>query len=105
MKKFRIIVQGRNLLMRVDDTPPRMAFYTNVFVEAITSEEAKLRAIQIVEKDTQLLDVKLNVSNDPLHLSVDEIQETETFDSARLPRQGLIFYPEKSSASENRSMT
>ena len=96
MQKYQVMVRGRNLLKRVGDGSPRLGFYCNVFVEASTPADAADRAVGIVREDAHLLEMTVNAGNDPVHFSSEEVRVIESFDGLRLPRQGLIFYPEKS---------
>lgn len=93
MQKYRVIVEGQNLLTDVDGVRQRMGFYTNVFIEAFTPDDAASRAIELVRKDADWQQILSNAEDDPINLSADEIQEIESFDGVRLPRTGLVFYP------------
>ena len=89
------MVHGQNLLKHIDGVPQRLGFYTNVFVEAFTPTDAESRAIDILREDARLRDAALNATNDPLRMSVVDVQEIESFDGVQLPRQGLSLYAEK----------
>ena len=93
MQKYRVMIRGQNLLREVDGIRQRYGFFTNVFVEAFTPDDAESRAIDILRQDAHL--GALNASGDPVRLSADEVHEIESFDGVRLPRQGLSLYEEK----------
>ena len=88
------MIHGRNLLKEVDGAPRKAGFYVNVFVEAFAPADAEARAIEIIREDGRLREILLNPEYDMLRLSVEGIQELESFDGCKLPRQGLVFYPE-----------
>ena len=96
MQKYRVMINGQNLLTEVDGVRQRLGFYTNVFVEAFTPADAEGRAIDILREDAHLHEVALNAVDDPLRFTVDEVHEIESFDGVRLPRQGFTLYEEKS---------
>ena len=95
MQKYRVVINGKNLLTEVDRIRQRLGFYTTVFVEAFTPADAEVRAIDVLREDAHLRDIMLNMADDPLRFSVDEVQEIESFDGVLLPRVGLALYEEK----------
>jgi hypothetical protein len=95
LHKYRVFVHGQNLLTQVDGVRQRIGFYTNVFIEAVTSADAEARAIELIRQDAHLRDIILNPDDDPLNLTVDEVQEIESFNGVQLPRTGFTLYPEK----------
>jgi hypothetical protein len=88
------MVRGENLLREIDGVRQRYGFFTNVFVEAFTPTDAESRAIEILRADANL--GALNVGDDPMKLTAEEIHEMESFEGFRLPRQGLSLYEENS---------
>jgi hypothetical protein len=94
MRKFRVRVQGRNLLIEVDGIRGKYGFYTNVFLEAFTLTEAESAALDLIQQDSRLRESALNPKDDAFLLLVDETEEIETFDGLKLPRTGLILYEE-----------
>lgn len=95
MQKYQVKVNGQNLLMDFDGTRAKHGFYTQVYVEAFTSADAELRAIDLLQEDAHLAEKILNAADDPMTLAVDEVREIESFDGRKVPRCGLIFYPEE----------
>ena len=95
MQKYRVMIQGRNLLKEIDGMRGRYGFYTNVFVEAFTRADAESRAIKLLHEDAYLRNTVLNSKDDPLRFSAVEVHEIESFDDIRAPRQGLALYPEE----------
>lgn len=95
MHKYRVFVHGENLLTEADGVRQRHGFYTNVFIEALTPEDAESAAIELIRQDTHLRDITLNADDDPLNLSVDEVQEIGSFYGLRMPRTAFMLYSEK----------
>ena len=95
MQKFRVLIEGKNLLTHVDAVPKRFGFFTTVYVEAFTPDDAKARALDILRKDARLLEASLNTESDPITYSAEEVSEIESFEGLRLPRLGLALYPEE----------
>jgi capsule polysaccharide export protein KpsE/RkpR len=101
MQKYRVMINGKNLLTDVEGVRQRLGFYTTVFVEAFTPADAESRAIDVLREDAHLSDIALNAEDDPLRFSVDEVHEIESFDGVRLPRMGLALYEEKADDSDD----
>jgi hypothetical protein len=100
MQKYRVLVNGHNLLVDIDGVRKRHGFYTNVFVEAITPSDAEERAFDVLRQDADLRDATLNAADDPVRFTADEVHAIESFEGLRLPRQGLGFYPEEPDGTE-----
>ena len=79
MQKYRVMIQGENVLVEFEGVRQKFGFFTNVFVEAFTEADAEARAIEIVREDAALADILLNEDDDPLSLSAEEIQEIDSF--------------------------
>jgi hypothetical protein len=95
MKKFRVFVQGKNYLMRVDgNTPCKFGFYTTAFVEACNAEQAEDAAVELLHNDFKLRDACENEISDPPIIEIDSIEEIHSFDGCTLPRTGLALFEE-----------
>ena len=95
MQKYRVMIHGQNLLTDVDGIRQKLGFFTNVFVEAFTPADAESRAIEILREDADLADILLNLDDDPLSLSANEIREIESFDGHKVPRDAFMLYSPK----------
>ena len=93
MQKYRVMVHGENLLTEVEGVRQKLGFFTNVFVEAFTAADAEERAVEIVREDAGLADILVNTNEDPLSLSAEEVQEIESFEGHKLPRDAFMLYP------------
>lgn len=89
------MIHGQNFLMEVDGTRQRMGFYTHVFVEANDSDDSEIRAVDVLRLDSKLRDGVLNEPDDRPTMSVEEIEQVESFDDCTLPRTGLVFYAQE----------
>ena len=93
MQKFRILINGENLLVESEGVRMKMGFYTNAFVEAFTEKDAEARALDIIREDPDLANIRLNSDDDALQLSIEECCEIESFDGHRVPRDSFMLYP------------
>lgn len=118
MKKYHLLVNGRNFLIAEFGPEPKakgyyqleykpiakskephrlkkVGFYTNMCVSARDPQEAETKAVAILRKDKALMALALNSREDQPRLFVEEITEIESFKDCRRPRDGLGFYEEK----------
>ncbi len=103
MQKYRVLVDGQNLLTEVEGIRKKLGFYTNVFVEAFSPSDAESRATELVREDAHLRNIVLNGEDDPLSLSIAETQEIESFEGVQMPRTGFVFYEEGGNAQPERA--
>lgn len=99
-KKFKILIHGKNNLINLDESRRKHGFYTTVFVEARNSEEAESVAVEILKKDSKLLNMAMNGESDLPTLCVESTDEIASFENYTIPRAGLILYAEESKASK-----
>ena len=92
MRKYRVLIHGKNLLTNLDGVRRKAGFFTSVFVEALTAADAQSRALELVREDSHVREMTLNHESDPLKLVIDEVREVDSFDSAGLPRTALSLY-------------
>lgn len=89
------MIHGHNFHTEVDGIRQRMGFYTQVFVESDDVAGAESRAVDVLRQDSTLRDGVLNGPEDPPSMSVEEIEQVESFADCTLPRAGLAFYAEE----------
>ena len=94
MKKYRILVRGRNFLLKLDGKAEKFGFYTTRFVEAQNENQAEDVAISTLRADPTLCDGVLNQQSDSPMLFVEEIIELDSFDGLNTPGRGFSFYSE-----------
>jgi len=96
-KKFKVLVRGKNYLIRKAGSSPRkLGFYTTAFVEAANAEQAEAVAVELLRNDSKLRNVSENKASDPPRIKIESIEEIQSFDGCNLPRMGLAFYEEGS---------
>jgi len=95
MPKFRVKIHGHNFLLELEGVRRRMGFYTQVFTEAEDADEAEVRALDVLRKDSKLRDGMLNGPDDRPSMSVEGIERIHSFAGWALPRTGLAFYAEE----------
>jgi hypothetical protein len=98
MQKYRVAIKGRNLLAEIDGVRDRLGFYTTVFVEALSVQDAEFRAIDMLREDTRLRDMALNAKDDPISFCAEDVSEIDSFEGMRLPRTGFTLFPQQETA-------
>jgi hypothetical protein len=103
MPKYGVFIEGRNFLIDGPDGEGKCGFYTARFLEAPDAEAAELMAIDQLRRRKSLCDMVRNAADDPPMMYVTEIQELDAFGGSQSPGdQGLIWYNETGSASDER---
>jgi len=97
VKKFIVVIEGRNLILRSGGKPARFGFSATRDVEARSAKEAELRAMQSVREDEELNRALLNPPTDPPRIDVTQSVEVQSFETYRRPRQHYIFYVDRDS--------
>jgi len=95
MKKYRLLINGRNFSIRVDGKIKKHGFFQHIFVEAENSQQAKLLAVAKLRHDNELNRVALNPERDPPKIEVDTFWEIDVLDDERQIETGRTFYLEK----------
>ena len=91
--RYRVVIEGRNYKMCLENEPALFGFYTTRFIEACDHESAVEIAINMIEDD--LAPKMLNDANDPPVNRVDGVVEMESFPSGRAPGGGYSWYIDK----------
>ena len=94
MNKYRVTIEGHNVLARVHGKVKQLGFYTTAFVEAATRDEASSRAVELVRADEELVGYLVNPVDDPPRLSIEEIEQVEAFEGKSPHRTNFAFYQE-----------
>jgi len=95
MKKYEVLIEGRNFVIEIDGKEQRAGFYTTRWVEAKDPKEAELKAVAIIKRDPKLKGMAKNSLKNPPMLYLDEIHEVKTFKGIKLPGAGYTFYCKK----------
>lgn len=95
MGKYRVSVLGENFLTAVDGVTQRLVFFTTVFVEADSPEQAGKLAISLLRDDPKVVGLAQNPLDDPFRFVIEKTQRIESFAGVSLPRTGLALFPEQ----------
>ena len=90
MRKYRVVVHGQDFTARCWIVlRGKFGFFVTCYVQAESVAEAEGKALSLVRDDPKVLMNSITVPT----LSIDEVQEIESFDGCEVPRTGLAFYP------------
>ena len=90
MKKYKIMLEGKNFLLSSDGQTMKHGFFTTRWVEARDPEEAELKAIDLIKNDRGLMNNLLNDQSNPPMIYLREIYELESFDGVSPPGGGYM---------------
>jgi hypothetical protein len=91
MNKYRVLINGKNLLFDVDGDRQKMGFYVTRFVEAETYAQAEQAALNLINQSDKLRGM-LNSPADPPVFDVEEIDEVDSLADNKI---GFAFYREQ----------
>jgi hypothetical protein len=90
MSAFRVVIEGGNVMLRMEGSIRRMGFYTTRFVRASDSEEAGAVAVRQARHDLGAL--ALNEPEDPPAVSVQAIESIPFEEVPTVPSQGFVWF-------------
>ena len=93
MKKYKVMIEGRNFLINVDGKNQKLGFYTTRWVEANNEHDAERFAIEIIRNDPKLNSNTLNKKTDPPLMHASEVKDIGLFEGDE-PTPGYVFFPE-----------
>lgn len=97
MRKFKVMLHGKNLLLNGEGRVEKHGVYIVRFVEAIDellAEHTALEGFRCESKGNTLMESWLNEPGDPPVFEAEEIAEVNSFDHYGNLKPGLVFYPE-----------
>ena len=99
MKKYRVLLNGRNFILETgDDGPKKHGFFTTRWVKANDEVEAENSAVEMIRQCSKLRSAVLNEKDDPPRIFLEEIYIAGAFEYfRRKPGKGYVFYPEDES--------
>ena len=65
MKKYRLLMKGRNFLINADGKQEKHGFHQNIFIDADSPRQAELSAASTIWHDEELQKAILNPEDDP----------------------------------------
>lgn len=95
MKKYKVIIEGHNFLVKIGDETKKRGFYTTRFVEAQDTDEAENIAIGMLRADADLIALTRNEESDSPVMYVEEVEELTSFGDFTVPGSGFAWYPEE----------
>lgn len=93
VKKFRVLVEGVNFLIEMDNELGKYGFYTTRFVTAADESEAEKLAVEMLR--IELRKSVMNDKSDSPVMFVEEIEELKSFDGLNSPGTGFVWYPDE----------
>ena len=97
MKKYKILIEGRNFLINLDGQEKKVGFYTTRFIEAGEDKTAKQLVIDSTYHDLNLKREILNKNIDPPLINVESIEEVKDIDASL--STGFSFFLEEDNQS------
>lgn len=95
MKKYRCLMQGRNLLLAVDGKKRKYAFSQQLLVDANNPKQAEQLAIARVTLDKTLKTITLNPKNNPPVITLDTIWELDALEDISQIEAGRTYFLQK----------
>ena len=95
MKKYKVLIEGRNLLLNVDGQEQKIGFFTTRWIEANNANDAEKFAIENIRNDPKIKNNILNFKTDPPFMHASEVEEVN-FLSGKETNTGFVFFPEES---------
>jgi hypothetical protein len=95
MKKYRLLMSGRNLLINVKGKIQKYGFYQNIYVEADNPQQAELSAIAQLNHDQELKRMAMNGQDNPPVFRLDTFWELENFLSVGPSAKERTYFPDK----------
>lgn len=91
MKKYKVMVEGLNFLIRVDTETTKHGFFTTRFVEAWDEDEAESKVVEMLRVELKTL--VQNVKSDSPMMFVEEIEAWNRLVSSGFQEPGSFGIP------------
>jgi len=95
MKKYRLLMNGRNFLIDTNGKPKKHGFYQMIDIEADTPQKAGLLAKAMITHDRELIGITRNNKKDPPVVHLHTFWELDIADDVDEVDPGRTFYREK----------
>jgi hypothetical protein len=95
MKRYRLLMVGRNYLIQRDGKPRKHGFRQHVVLQADGPKQARQMAIARLRLDAELGSMTLNEASDPPEVDLDTLWEMDILDDPEDVPPGRTFYIEK----------
>ena len=94
MNKYRLLMNGKNFLIKVNNQEEKLGFYQTIYLESSNAEQAELDAVQII-RNSDLKELVLNDKEDPPMIYLEEIEEIDSFKGVENMIEGRAFYTDE----------
>lgn len=94
MRKYKILINGKNFFIILNGSLTKCGFYTTRYTEADNPEEAEHKVMNMLRSEEKIKDIVKNDKNDPPIMYADEISGIEAFDNTNSVKMGLSWYKE-----------
>jgi hypothetical protein len=91
MRKFKVTIEGRNVVIRLDERIVRMGFFATRLIESDNLDAAKQAGLALIK--AELMDIRLNARANPPVYAVEDAFEVQAAD-VDSPLSGFTWYPE-----------
>lgn len=91
--KYKIVVEGKNYNIRLEEGPQKCGFFATRFIEANNSSEAENIVMELIRDE--LNGIILNDRFDPPILCLEELIELSSFGDNDIPGGGFSWYKEE----------
>ncbi|MFA5353168.1 MAG: hypothetical protein WC291_02970 [Thermodesulfovibrionales bacterium] len=95
MKTYKLLMNGQRFLLAVEKGTERHGFYQTFFIEASTTEEAEMIAVNKIRSDHDLRSAIRNSKEDPPLIVIEDIEEISEKPRDTLPETGRVWYSEE----------
>jgi hypothetical protein len=95
MKRYRLLMVGRNFLIQSDGKPRKQGFRQQLVLQAEGPKAARQMAIARLRLDAELDAMTLNKANDPPQVDLDTLWEMDILDDPVDVPVGRTFFIEK----------
>lgn len=90
MKKYRVRTEGKNFIVKIDEIPEKLGFFTTRFIEAENEQEAEKKALDLIRNE--LSGAVLNDRSNPPVMFTEEVIELDSFGDNLTPGSGFTWY-------------
>ncbi len=94
LKKFEVLVNGQNYLIKVKSKLAKHGFYTRCYVEAIDPKQATLKAVALIQNDQEIESLKNNKDDDKARIVIEKITVLQDYVGQVNRKTNLAWYKE-----------
>lgn len=91
-KKFRVLIDGTNLLTIKSNGVQKIGYFTTRYVEGDDDEEASASALELVRNELNAIGILLQDPNDPPRNVITDVEPIDSFEGVTVPGRGFAFF-------------